>query len=118
VAGPALFVLSTLVTVVAVATFGFLLTVASVRYRVAWALPVVLNGFASPSSAYASAANVGPHWTPTRANDQRSRSTATGVDVPGIFAGVLKTHVSNILMKLELDDRTQAALYAMRHTNG
>lgn len=28
----------------------------------------------------------------------------------------VKTHVSNILMKLEVDDRTQAALYAVRHT--
>jgi DNA-binding NarL/FixJ family response regulator len=30
----------------------------------------------------------------------------------------VKTHVSNILMKLEVGDRTQAALYAVRHTNG
>ena len=29
----------------------------------------------------------------------------------------VKTHVSSILMKLEVDDRTQAALYAVRHTN-
>lgn len=28
----------------------------------------------------------------------------------------VKTHVSNILMKLDVDDRTQAALYAVRHT--
>ena len=27
----------------------------------------------------------------------------------------VKTHVSNILMKLEVEDRTQAALYAVRH---
>jgi DNA-binding NarL/FixJ family response regulator len=27
----------------------------------------------------------------------------------------VKTHVSNILMKLGLQDRTQAALYAVRH---
>lgn len=27
----------------------------------------------------------------------------------------VKTHVSNILMKLNVDDRTQAALYAVRH---
>lgn len=27
----------------------------------------------------------------------------------------VKTHVSSILMKLEVDDRTQAALYAVRH---
>jgi ABC-2 type transport system permease protein len=43
VASPALFVLSTLVTVVAVAIFGFLLAVASVRYRVAWALGSTLE---------------------------------------------------------------------------
>jgi len=30
----------------------------------------------------------------------------------------VKTHVSSILMKLEVDDRTQAALYAVRHTPG
>jgi DNA-binding NarL/FixJ family response regulator len=29
----------------------------------------------------------------------------------------VKTHVSSILMKLEVEDRTQAALYAVRHTN-
>jgi DNA-binding NarL/FixJ family response regulator len=29
----------------------------------------------------------------------------------------VKTHVSSILMKLEVADRTQAALYAVRHTN-
>jgi DNA-binding NarL/FixJ family response regulator len=28
----------------------------------------------------------------------------------------VKTHVSSILMKLEVEDRTQAALYAVRHT--
>ena len=27
----------------------------------------------------------------------------------------VKTHVSNILNKLQLDDRTQAAIYALRH---
>ena len=27
----------------------------------------------------------------------------------------VKTHVSNILNKLHLDDRTQAAIYALRH---
>jgi DNA-binding NarL/FixJ family response regulator len=27
----------------------------------------------------------------------------------------VKTHVSNILMKLDLADRTQAALWAVRH---
>jgi len=27
----------------------------------------------------------------------------------------VKTHVSNILMKLDVADRTQAALYAVRH---
>ena len=27
----------------------------------------------------------------------------------------VKTHVSNILNKLNLDDRTQAAIYALRH---
>ncbi|MEM5686651.1 LuxR C-terminal-related transcriptional regulator [Bacillus cereus] len=27
----------------------------------------------------------------------------------------VKTHVSNILAKLEVDDRTQAALYAVKH---
>jgi NarL family two-component system response regulator LiaR len=27
----------------------------------------------------------------------------------------VKTHVSNILSKLNLDDRTQAAIYALRH---
>jgi DNA-binding NarL/FixJ family response regulator len=27
----------------------------------------------------------------------------------------VKTHVSNILSKLHLDDRTQAAIYALRH---
>lgn len=29
----------------------------------------------------------------------------------------VKSHVSSILMKLEVEDRTQAALYAVRHTN-
>jgi len=29
----------------------------------------------------------------------------------------VKTHVSNILNKLNLDDRTQAAIYALRHGN-
>jgi DNA-binding NarL/FixJ family response regulator len=29
----------------------------------------------------------------------------------------VKTHVSNILMKLEVEDRTQAALYAVRHSS-
>ncbi|HEX6683695.1 MAG TPA: ABC transporter permease [Candidatus Limnocylindrales bacterium] len=43
VRSPALFVLSTLVTVLAVAIFGFLLAVASVRYRVAWALGSALE---------------------------------------------------------------------------
>ena len=28
----------------------------------------------------------------------------------------VKTHVSSILMKLEVEDRTQAALYAVRHS--
>ena len=27
----------------------------------------------------------------------------------------VKTHVSNVLAKLEVDDRTQAALYAVKH---
>jgi NarL family two-component system response regulator LiaR len=27
----------------------------------------------------------------------------------------VKTHVSNVLSKLHLDDRTQAAIYALRH---
>ena len=27
----------------------------------------------------------------------------------------MKTHVSNVLAKLEVDDRTQAALYAVKH---
>ena len=30
----------------------------------------------------------------------------------------VKTHVSNILMKLEVEDRTQAAIYAVRHSSG
>ena len=30
----------------------------------------------------------------------------------------VKTHVSNILMKLDLADRTQAALWAVRHGVG
>jgi NarL family two-component system response regulator LiaR len=32
-----------------------------------------------------------------------------------ISAKTVKTHVSNILSKLNLDDRTQAAIYAYKH---
>ncbi|GMA64653.1 hypothetical protein GCM10025859_50930 [Alicyclobacillus fastidiosus] len=36
-------------------------------------------------------------------------------DSLGIGIKTVKTHVSNILMKLDVQDRTQAAIYAIRH---
>ena len=30
----------------------------------------------------------------------------------------VKTHVSNILSKLQVEDRTQAAIYAIKHKSG
>ena len=38
----------------------------------------------------------------------------TGLEVGVIGLGTVRTHVSNILAKLHLANRTQAALYALR----
>ena len=39
-------------------------------------------------------------------------------DALHITEGTVKGHVSNVLSKLHLQDRTQAALYAVRHGLG
>ena len=66
-----------------------------------------------------------------RADDQRPQLTAREMEVLRLIASgmsnkeigrelvmterTVKGHVSNILSKLNLQDRTQAALYAVRH---
>ncbi len=49
------------------------------------------------------------------ANGQNNREIA---ETLVISEKTVKTHVSNILNKLHLDDRTQAAIYALRHGMG
>ncbi len=46
---------------------------------------------------------------------RKGRSNKEIAAVLHITEQTVKTHVSNVLAKLEVDDRTQAALYAVKH---
>lgn len=45
----------------------------------------------------------------------KGRSNQEIADELFITLKTVKTHVSNILAKLQVDDRTQAAIYAIKH---
>jgi NarL family two-component system response regulator LiaR len=45
----------------------------------------------------------------------KGQSNQEIADSLGIAVKTVKTHISNIFVKLDVQDRTQAAIYAIRH---
>ncbi|WP_442813734.1 response regulator [Streptosporangium subroseum] len=86
------------------------------------AAEAMLSGLPGPSGPPGSAAPVSGHMTSLTDREREvltliasGRSNREIARELTVAEKTVKTHVSNVLMKLGVQDRTQAALYAVRH---